>query len=171
MGLVFDAIVVIIAIIMIVTGYKRGLFKSIMTLISGIAALMLSYAFTPWLSDILNKKFFLNKLAGGITDTLASLSENGINTANEAMYDVSKLIGDSGFTSIAERYGSNNAASEKAISSISDSSHTAVEKAAEIVARPIATTVSDITAFIVIFVVSLVLLKVLTFLIDKIFKI
>ena len=102
-GLIIDIIIVAVTVIMIVVSCKRGIVKTVMSLVSGVASLFLAYAFTPMLSAILKEKVFLRKFAEGITDTVASLSEAGKNAADKVMYDISGLMENSQFLSLLEK--------------------------------------------------------------------
>lgn len=169
-GLIIDIIIVAVTVIMIVVSCKRGIVKTVMSLVSGVASLFLAYAFTPMLSAILKEKVFLRKFAEGITDTVASLSEAGKNAADKVMYDISGLMENSQFLSLLEKYKADPAQTEDIISNMTDTGSGAVEKVSYAVADNLSETVSDITAFIIIFVVSLIVLKLLTLLICAVFK-
>ena len=165
MGIVLDIVAVAIAVLIIVIGTKKGFFKSLMSLISGIASIFIAYTFTPTLSEVLKAKFFLPKFAGSIQGTLASIADTGSQN-----YDVSKLVGNSQFTSIVERYGADTNTVNGLIDTIKDKSYTAVEAVSESVADKIAGTVSTLVAFIVLFIASILVLKLLTYVIGMLFK-
>ena len=170
-GIITDALIIFITALIIIVSVKRGAVKTILTLVSGIASLLAAYAFTPMLSPYLYEKFFLSKMTASISDTVASLCESGKDAAENMVYDVSKLLGNSQFASLLEKYGGDPQKTENVISGISDSTRGAVDKVAESVASPISGIISDITAFLLIFVAALIVFKLITVVIGTVFKI
>ncbi len=165
-GIVIDIVIIAISLLIVFISRKRGAVKTVMSFVSGIASLLIAYVFTPSLSEWLQRNLFLDKLANSIMKTVASLAQSG----KEAVYDVSKLMEDSRFLSVLERFGADPAETGKTIAAISDKSHGAVEKVSYAVAAPISKTVSDITAFAVIFILSLIVLKIVTLIISGVFE-
>lgn len=170
MSLVFDIILIAIAAICVIGGARRGFFKSVMSFVSGIAALLLSYAFTPSLAPVISEKFILPSLSSGIGSTLESIAENGVNTAGEAIYDLTKLAENEQFLTVAERYGADRGSLSSLIDQIGVGTKAAVDKVAEAVARPISDTLSNVIAFIVIFVVSIIALRIVIWLVGLLFS-
>lgn len=169
-GLIIDALIIVVAVLIVVSGRKRGAVKTIMSLVSGVASFLVACTFTPALSVWLQEKFFLDKLAQGIMKTVASLAQSGKDAAQNIIYDVSGLMENSQFLSVLEKYGADPDKTASTISGISDTTHAAVEKVSYAVAEPISKTVSDIAAFVVLFVLSLLVLKLITFVISKVFQ-
>ncbi len=169
-GIVIDAVIIAVCIIIVLINRKRGAVKSLMSLLSGIASLLIAYVFTPALSAFLKEKLFLDKLAQSIMDTVASLAQSGKDAAANVMYDVSGLMKDSQFLSVLERFRADPETTGKAIAGIGDSTHAAVEKVSYAVAEPISKAISDVVAFALIFIVSLIILKILTAIISAAFK-
>ena len=60
MSIVLDIVLVVIAAVCIISGYRRGFFKTVMGLVSGIASLLAAYSFSPALSAWIYEKFMLN---------------------------------------------------------------------------------------------------------------
>lgn len=170
MSFVLDIILIAIAALNIILGVRRGFFKSVMSLISGIAALLVSFAFSPSLSVILNEKFILPSLSSGISQTLASIADGGVNASGETVYDLSLLTASEQFQNVLERFGANKDAVSEMVDQIGVGTRAAVDKVAELVAKPIANMLSDIVAFIIIFVVSLIVLKLIVWIIGLIFE-
>lgn len=169
-GIIIDAVIVAVSVLIVVTSRKRGAVKTIMSLLSGVAALLLSYAFTPVLSAYLKNKFFLEKFAKSIMDTVASLSSAGKDAAENVIYDVSRLVENSQFLSVVEKYGGDPDKIGDTLSAVTDTGYTAVEQVSYAVADPIAKAVSDVVAFGAIFVISLIVLKIVTLIVSAVFK-
>ena len=169
MHFVLDIIIVALCVLTILVSYKRGFFKSVMSLCSGIAALLVAYTFTPQLALIVKEKFLLDKIAGGVVDTLASMARTGAEGAQNVVYDLSKLLENSQFLSILDQYGANSDAIKDLIQSTNDGSHAAVEQVAYAVADPIAGTLASIVVFIGLFLASLLVLRLVTWAIGIIF--
>ncbi|MDD6094992.1 MAG: CvpA family protein [Clostridia bacterium] len=169
-GFVIDLIIVAVCLFVIFRSRKRGAVKTLMSLVSGIASLFVAYAFTPALSAFLKEKVFLEKLAESIMNTVASLAQSGVDAAQNAIYDVSKLIDNPQFLSVLDRYRADPGQTADMISGINDTSYAAVEKVSYAVAEPIAKVISDITAFALIFIVSLIVLKIVTMIVSAVFE-
>lgn len=170
MSIVLDIILVAIAAICIVSGVRRGFFKSVMSLVCGIAALLVSYAFSPSLSVYLNEKFILPALSDGIGQTIASIADAGLNSAGEAVYDLTKLSSSEQFMSVVERYGADSDSVSDFIEQIGVGTRAAIDKMAEIVAKPISSTLSNITAFIIVFIAALIALRIIVWIAGLIFE-
>ena len=163
MGIILDIILLIIAAVCVIYGAKKGFFKSVMSLVTSVLALLLAYTFTPPLSNPLYKNVVLSKVGGGIAKTFASIAKSG------ESYDLSLLLESSQFIDTANQCGADMTAVEAEIA-LGGSGMDAVERVAYTVAHPISLAVSQITAFIVIFVVSLVLLRVAVWILGLLFK-
>ena len=101
MSLIFDAVILVVAIIVIVMGAKRGFVKSIMGVCTLIAALFVAFAFTPSVSPYIENTAVIEGISDGISDTIASLAKSG-----EGTYDLSRLFRDmpESFKQILDRY-------------------------------------------------------------------
>ncbi len=169
MGLILDIILLAIMVISIVYGAKKGFFKSLMSLISGILALLIAITFTPALSAYVNDNYVIEPLANGIETTFLSIAETDESASG---YDKGLLLKDSQFLSLMENAGYTEEEIEESFSiNMGETSDSArITALAYLVATPIAKTVSDIVAFIILFVVSFILLKLLTFIIGLFLK-
>ena len=170
MQYILDILIVVICVITIVISWKRGLFKSIMSLCSGVAALLVAYAFTPAVASFLKAKVFLSAIAGGVVDTLASMAKTGAEGAGAVVYDLSKLLENDQFLSILNQYGASSEKITEMIAAANDGSREAVEAVAYAVADPIASLLSRVIAFFGLFIVALIVLKLLTLVIGLFFK-
>ncbi len=169
MHFVLDVVILALCALTIFISYKRGFFKSVMGLCSGIGALLIAYTFTPRLALVVKEKFLLDKIASGVTDTLASMAKTGAEGAQNIVYDLSKLLENSQFLSILNQYGADSQAITELINSANDGSHAAVEQVSYAVADPIAGTIASIIVFIGLFLAAILVLRLITWAIGAIF--
>ena len=141
MGIILDIILLIIAAVCVIYGAKKGFFKSVMSLVTSVLALLLAYTFTPPLSNTLYNNVVLSKVGGGIAKTFASIAKSG------ESYDLSLLLESSQFIDTANQCGADMTAVEAEIA-LGGSGMDAVERVAYTVAHPISLAVSQITAFL-----------------------
>ena len=169
MQYILDIIILAICVITVLVSWKRGLFRSVMSLVSGVAALLVAYAFSPTVAAFLKAKVFLSAIAGGVVDTLASMAKTGAEGAGAVVYDLSKLLDNDQFLSILNQYGASSEKIAGMIQTANDGSREAVETIAYAVADPIASLLSRVTAFFGLFVAALIVLKLLTWVVGLLF--
>lgn len=158
MSLVLDVILLIIAAICIISGYKKGLIRSVMNLVTAAVSFLAAYALTPKLSAYISDKFVMNMVSGDIKDTLDSLtSVNG--------GDLVKLFSDmpEALSNMLSRY--NASPSVGAVTAAETS-----ESLARTIAAPVVNTVSTAISFLIIFIVAVIVMKILTLILDGLFK-
>ena len=166
MGFVLDLILIAIMVICIVYGAKKGFFKSLMSLLSGICALLIAFTFTPALSLHLNEQYIVEPIAEGIETTFLSIAEN----EDGSEYDMDLLMKDSQFMGLMESAGYSEEEIERELYRSEATDSAVISYLAYTVAEPMAKTVSDIIAFIVLFTVALIILKILTVIISVFLK-
>ncbi|MBR5453835.1 MAG: CvpA family protein [Clostridia bacterium] len=163
MSLILDLIIIVTVVIILVNGVKRGFVKSVMSLITTVAAFFAAWFLTPPVSLFLDDRFFSGAISSSVEKTL-----RGLLTSNGDGYNVSKLFEDSpeAFSSLldsfgvdraalAADYGSNTAASDNVISSMADT-----------ISAPVSSLVSKVVAFIGLFLAALLVLVLLTAIIN-----
>ena len=92
MGFVLDIILLAIGIGCIIYGWKCGFFKAFVSLVSGVCALLVAYTFTPSLAQFIKEKIVIDKVAGSITTTFASIAEAGKENGEKVIYDLKLLL-------------------------------------------------------------------------------
>ncbi len=168
MSFIFDGIILASAIIAIVVGAKRGFIKSIMGMATIVTALFVAFAFTPTLSAQIEKTPVVQDVSESISDTIKSLSHDG----ESNLYDLAKLFDDmpDAFKQILDRYG----AEENQLKDTVTPSDTALEpdvnNLSEAIADPVVKALSGVIAFLLLFVGSVIVLKIVTWLLDLIFQ-
>lgn len=166
MGYILDLIIVAIVVLCIVSGTKNGFFKTLMSLVSGIAASIVAYAATPALSLFIKTNFLIESIAKSLEKTFASIAQQN---AGDSVYDLSRLASDPQFVKLCEQFSPDGELLEK-LSGKVDSGSEIIRDIAYSVADPISTMLANVIAFIVIFAVALVVLKVATVVVGIVFK-
>ncbi len=166
MSIVIDLILIIIGVSAVVTGYRNGLVKTVLSFARSIVTLIVAYAFTPYLAPVFYDSFILGKIASGIEKTIGSLS------LNDGEYDFAKLLEDGPkvLSQMLEKYGVEFDSLTEFISDMSESGEGAVRKISEFISAPTATVISNALAFIIIFAATYVLLLIVGKIIEAIFK-
>ncbi len=167
MSLIFDGIILIAVIIAIVMGAKRGFVKSIMGICTLIAAMFVAFAFTPTVSSYIENSTAVQEITDGITETLQSLSQSGENT-----YDLTRLFDDmpDSFKQILERYGVDASELEDTANPKAEADDSDVGDLASLIAGPVARAISGVLAFLALFVATVIILKILTWILDLLFQ-
>lgn len=167
MSFILDAILIVMCIVCVAVGTKRGFVKTVMSVLSSLISAIAAYTFTPYFANFIKEKFLMEPVSGGIADTIRSLVP-----AADGNYDLSSLFSDMPQTlsSIIERYHGNSDSLEALVKSMTETGDEAVRTLSRAIAEPIVNMISTVCAFIVIFVTALVILKVVTCVVDGVFK-
>jgi len=163
MSLVLDLIVIVTAVVILVSGVRRGFVKSVMSLITTLAAFFAAWFLTPPVSLFLDERFFSGAISSSVEKTLRSLL-----TSNGEGYDLSKLFEDSpdGFSSLLDSFGVDRAALAADYGGNTAAGDSVISAMADTIAAPVSSLVSKVVAFIGIFLIALLLLILLTAIID-----
>ena len=151
-----DVILLIIAAICMIGGYRKGFIRSVMNLVTAAVSFLAAYALTPKLAEYISDKFIMNMISGDIKDTLDSLtSVNG--------GDLAKLFADmpEALSNMLARYNC-----DASIATAADTS----DGLARVIASPAVNMISTAIAFLIIFIVAVIVMKILTLILDSVFK-
>ncbi len=171
MSLFLDVILIVVMVMCVVYGHKNGFFKSVMGLISGVLSAFVAYTFMPALAAFLKEKVFLDKISKGIADAFASAAKvGGGEMAGGVTYDFEKMLENPQITAIAERYGVDSESLSEMVAGAGDATYETIQSISENIAASVTDTVSNICAFIIIFVVATIVLKIFTVIIGGIFS-
>lgn len=167
MNLLFDGLLLAVAVVVIIIGAKRGFIKSIMGICTLVAALFVAFAFTPTVSVYIEETAFMRDISGNISDTITSLSQN-----EEDSYNLSRLFSEmpDAFKQILDRYNANERELADAISPTPDADKSTVDDLSTMIADPVVSAVSGVLAFLALFVLSVIVLKLLTWILDLVFQ-
>lgn len=167
MGIVFDFVIIFIAVSMIIMATKRGFVKSLMSLLSVIAAAVAAYAFTPLLSEFIKGRWLLPSIKNGISGTISSLAGGDAGNA-----DILSLFENmpKAFTDILSRYGAEaDALREQLGDTINTGGSAAVDALSEAIASPVASMIASSISYIAIFFAVMIVLALLTMVLNVIF--
>lgn len=167
MGYILDAVILVIAAIIVIRSYKLGLIRSIMSLIKGIASFIAAYAFTPTVKEFIMDRFMLSSISSSIKSTLLSLSSN-----SDGTYNLSKTFSEmpDALKQIVDRYGANGQQLTDMCKDVTTGNEEFVGKVSDLIATPVAEALSAIIAFVAIFIAAMLVLTIVTFLLDSVFK-
>lgn len=168
MNFAIDAILIIVAVMIIWSAAKKGLIRAVMGVFTSVASLIAAYAYTPVLSDYIREKFLLDRITGNIAGTLKGWA---LDTASD-LYNLDRLVAplNPDFSKILERYG---VEAEKIVSELRGLvgvNENEVNNIAEHIALPTTNVLASAIAFILIFAAVFIVLSLITGLLDKIFK-
>lgn len=167
MNLILDGLILVVCIVTVILGAKRGFIKSVMGVCTLIVSLLVAYTFTPDVSAYIEKQPMITGISDSITETLKSLSKNESGT-----YDLEKLFTDmpDAFQQILQRYDADTDTLTDAVPPTASSEEDAVDTLSRIIAEPVAGTISDVLAFLGLFTACVIVLKLLTWILDLIFQ-
>ncbi len=167
MGIILDVIVVVIFAYIVYKSYKRGLISSVMGLAKGIVSFIAAYSFADRVGEFFCEKFMSGAVSGNINQAIMSLSKT-----EEGVYNLSKLFSDmpDALSQILTRYGADTELLGQYTANLTAGTEENVATVADIIARPVALSLSTIIAFILIFVLVFVLLSVVTIFLNAVFK-
>ena len=168
MSLALDAIILFTVIFIIWAGARRGFVRSVMSIFTAFASLVAAYAYTPMLSVYINEKLILEPITGDIHATLISLSRNPATDSFDLGTVATKVP--QPLVDILDRYNVNLNEFLDKISGLMGVDEETVYGFAEEIAAPTANIISAVIAFVVLFFAVSIVLKLLTGIIDMIFK-
>ena len=170
MGFILDIILLAIGVGCVIYGWKKGFFQSVVSLLSGVCSLLLAYTITPSFGEYIKERFVIDKIAGSITTTFASIAQVGKDGGEAAVYDVKLLLDSAQFTDTVNQCGADETSVRAIIETTSATTREAVENVAYAVAEPISEALSNIVAFICVFVAALIVIRIVTWLVSLVFK-
>ena len=170
MSLLLDGILLVIMAICIISGIRNGFIKSFMGLIKGGVSLLVAYAYTPVLRDVIKEHYIIKDIAAGIAETLKSLALNL--ESQTPTYDLSKVAADlpEAYVSILDRYHINLEDFTAQIANVSGVDESVIGDFSAQIAEPCATAISAAAAFIVLFLGTFIVLSLVTWILDALFR-
>lgn len=176
MSAALDIILVVIIAGAIINGFRKGLVKSAIELVGGIVALALAFNFATPVGQYIGSNFLApsmkKALVGDFAKTASVIPTNDVNSDIKKL-DIEKLLNHptiktvlSGFGVTTEKVLTNNAAS-KLTSTVEQYKINMIDS----IVNPVANSVGAVIAFLLIFIISLILIKLISFFIGFITKI
>ena len=161
---ILDAVLIILCIIVVTVSVRQGFVKTVLSIVSSFASVLVSVTLTPYAAGFIYDKYLLGYISGGIKSTVLSLTDGGSSEGIAKMFSdmpevLSRIfarynVGDDAVTSMSE---------EAALGSLT------VDGICDIIASPIASVLSNVIAFVVCFIVTVILLKIIIYLVDRFF--
>ena len=170
MSLLLDGILLAIMAICIISGIRNGFIKSFMGLIKGAVSLLVAYAYTPVLREAIKDNYIIKGIADGIAETLKSLALNL--ESQTPSYDLSKVAEDlpEAYVNILDRYHINLEEFTAQISGITAADESVIADFSAQIAEPCAAAVSSAAAFIILFLGAFIVLSLVTWILDALFR-
>jgi uncharacterized membrane protein required for colicin V production len=164
-SITIDVVILAVCSIVIIKSIKAGFIKSVMGLLKGIVSFLAAYAFTVPLGNFIKEKFILGALSGNISETIRSLT-NGKEGVDGVLHLFSEMP--DALNQIMGRYGANAGDVGKAIEGL-PGRDAAIGTASDFIANPVAVTISNCLAFLLIFLTVFAVLSLLTVILDAVF--
>lgn len=187
MSLIFDLLIIIVAVLSVILGIKRGFIKSVSLLLSVAVSIVAVFAFAPSAAKLISANFISDELSDSFTNTVGAYLPDDILTSEQAKEWITDNIdsnenlkaalsnigitGDdiiSGIDSADSVIGDTQATVDGAIENY-DGEGFIGELAAEI-AECKANTLSTAIAGIVIFILAMIIMSIVMKLLNKIVK-
>ncbi len=167
MSLFLDVLIIVVMVLTVIGGYKRGFVKSVMHFASSILAFFAAVFFTPYLSAFLSENVFMSGISAGIAETLHSLlAIDGNALSTEQLFaDMPEAL-----TSIIERFNVDLHSFTDTFHSSEHATEETVAEMADYIATPIAEAISSVVAFLLIFVAAVIVLRLITSVIGIVFE-
>ena len=179
MNAVLDIAILILMAAIILVNWHRGFFKSVMGFVSLVIAFIVSNIYYKQLANYIADKYLYSFFQENILKRFASILVSKTND-----FDMSKLLRDkpTEFVTILNNYGFNTeqvsdmlssyneAAASSANEALAGTAQAANEYVAQTIVNPVAYGVSCFIGFVLIFAACMLVLTLVCFIIDKIFK-
>ena len=161
MSILLDAIIVVVFVIALISGWKRGFVRSFMRIISLIGAIIVTKIFYSDISAILYDKIVFGK----VSDYIRSIFDRNVGSTGKSISDLFNEM-PAFFSNFLNRF-SNQSNAEKFIE---ENPQATPSDLSDFLAKPIATTISNVIAIVLLFFVSYIAFKLLTLLLDRVVK-
>ena len=169
MGYAFDIAILAIIIITIALAYKNGFIKTVLSALSFFIAIIVAFSLQPKVSDIVIKMPFVDTIRESVRDKFIEMSP----LAGENEYNPDLLFEDKpeAFVTMLEIVGINQEELSTQFNEWkADTTVNTADMLVEYVANPLIKSAVSIISFIAIFVAAIIVLKILIFILDKLFR-
>ncbi len=166
MSILFDLILIVTAAFCIISGVRRGFVRSVINIVTLVAAVICAYMFMPAVSAYLHEQFIEASISAPIEEELSTMAggdESGL----------AQLFADSP-AALSELVGRYNTELADLVAYYEDAVMEGAQEMFTSLSRYIsdaaAKTVSDVSAFLIIFLAVVLVLKIAGWLLDLVFK-
>lgn len=156
-----DIFYILVALLTVILFAYRGFFSSVFHFGRYIAAAIITYSAGPILSRFLYSKWIFSWISVPVAEKVENFLNNTIGSVN-----IEELV--EALPALVKKFADVEALSAKYGAAV-DSFHTVAEEFSATVASPLASLISNVLAYAAIFFVSVLLLKLVFFLLDKFF--
>lgn len=163
--LIFDGIIVLIFVICIIDGRKKGFVRTILSLLSVVISVVIAQHFSGPIAAWANDNFAEQAVTAYVETYIEdSFVNNGLEPDTESLF--SENIPDE-VTELLEKYGvSLSSVDDEAVNAIERLSKNVAEKVLDVVLLPIL----EAIVFLLIYIVSSLILSILTGIVCKVFE-
>lgn len=168
MQAILDILIVVIFLSLAIMGWRKGLFRTVMSFASYIIAFAAANIFSPTLSAYISESFLAKRIQDSILERFASILASPVES-----FDINVLLKDQPgeFVRILKDFGFSPEDVSSFVSQKGGEAGSAVNSyVAQNVAAPVVDALSGAIAFAAIFVGALIVLRIVTFIVDKIIK-
>ena len=154
MMFLLDLLLIIIVVTTIVRCTVRGFVKSVINLVSLGVSFLVARLFTPQFGDWLETKFFAERITNSVKEVIRSLAAKGAE-----VFDLSRLFANmpADFSAMLSRYGADVDALTSSYGGISEAGEATAAELAATIAAPVISGVSNVCAFILLFLGSMLI--------------
>ena len=157
MFIIVDIVLVLIFVLCLIIGWKRGFFDQIIGLFSGIIAFFAAYFITPLVAPFVSEKLFFTKISTKAAELIHNIGDGisgaelfGSGKANET------------FRAILQQFGADyDAIKDKFASAVTSGADKASDAIATHIAEPVSYALAYALCFLLIFILTLVVLWIL----------
>ena len=168
MAFILDAVIIAIIAAGFIIGWNRGFVKSAMSLLSSLIALVLASVFTERTAAWLNGKYVYPFVSSKVEQAIS-----GITGAGENALDVNTLLRDApeSFTRLLNTFGIRLETMKADLSSAMEAGGETLKKAViDYIAAPASRVFSTAVAFLCLFLVFLLVLKLVSLLLEAVMR-
>ena len=168
MSLLFDILLIVIFLLCIYAGVKKGFVHSVMNFVSFIVAFLTAWKLSPGLGDYFRETIFDEKLTKNVSEAIGTILHNGLGTLG-----LDNLFADKppAFMDIVNRYHSSITELEDYYNiQVASGSAVLEKRVSEFIALPVSRVLSSALAFLGIFLAVSLVMWLITLLLDLIFK-
>jgi uncharacterized membrane protein required for colicin V production len=169
MSLIVDIALLLLIVLTVYNGYRKGFIHEIMNLVTFFASYAAARYFTPFLGEHFKNTIVIKRVSESVTYSLNSLFGNKLTGFADLFNEMPKA-----FTDLISQYQTdqNSLVTFYESDVLPNVSTSGVSDAiSRYIADPVATVLSNVLAFLTVFCVTLIVFKIITFILDTIFKI
>ncbi len=167
MSWILDLSVILVVVGTILYYWRRGFVKAILGFGRTLIAFVVAWAFGPKLGALIADKVIGNSISQKVYDLLVKLFDGAAETFNlAALFEQAP----ENFVQLVERFGGDFSELEAKYGNMTAASRDNLVELSQSIASPITAVISNLTGYILVFLVALILFTVFSGLISKVFE-